>query len=74
VQTIETGSTVDINQKRQLNTQPEDETRGLPARTDWRGRYSLGLVFIDWIVGLVAAAAALGLRFGGSKTGTFLLA
>jgi len=73
VQTIDTGSTVDINQKRQLKTLPEDEIRTAPLRTDWRGRYSLGLVFLDWMVGLVAAAAALALRFGGSNTETFLL-
>jgi exopolysaccharide biosynthesis polyprenyl glycosylphosphotransferase len=74
VQAIETGSTVDINQtKRQLNPVPEEELRETPARVDWRGKYALGLIFIDWIVGLIAAAAALALRFGGSNTQTFLL-
>jgi exopolysaccharide biosynthesis polyprenyl glycosylphosphotransferase len=74
VQAIESGSTVDINQKkRQVNLPSEAEPSDVPARVDWRGKYALGLIFIDWIVGLIAAAAALALRFGGSNTQTFLL-
>ncbi|HEY0534242.1 MAG TPA: sugar transferase [Actinoplanes sp.] len=74
MQTIETGSTVDINQKRRLlNTLQEADIPETPARNDWRGKYALGLVVIDWIIGFLAAGAALALRFGGTNTEPFLL-
>ena len=74
MQTIETGSTVDINQKRRLlNTLQEADIPETPVRNDWRAKYALGLVVIDWIIGFLAAAAALALRFGGTKTEPFLL-
>lgn len=58
----------------QVTTVGDLELPGEGIRTDWRGRYSQGLILIDLAVGLLAASAALAVRFGTSSTDqTFLL-
>ena len=61
VQTTEPASAVDVIEKTSLlNTQ----IASLRSRPGWKSKYALTLLAADFAVGLVAAVAALGLRFG----------
>jgi exopolysaccharide biosynthesis polyprenyl glycosylphosphotransferase len=50
--------------KPQIPTQRGPVTRPETARAGWQSRYAVTLCFIDYLVGLCAASAALTLRFG----------
>jgi len=65
VQTIDPRSTGTINREEsQFSAVRNPELRAISAQPGWRGRYALGLGAIDWVVGFMAAWAALVLRFG----------
>jgi exopolysaccharide biosynthesis polyprenyl glycosylphosphotransferase len=73
VQTIDPISAVEITEgKSQLTEVLEQQIRATSSHPGWRGRYAQGLCLIDWGVGLVAASAALLLRFGSYGVQPFL--
>jgi exopolysaccharide biosynthesis polyprenyl glycosylphosphotransferase len=73
VQTIEPGSAVDSTPvKAQADKVWPAKSRVAAGHRDWREQYALRLYLIDWTVGLVAASAALVLRFGSYGVQPFL--
>lgn len=58
MQTIEPTTTIDATRR------PEPLRRASAARVGWQNRYLVALCLVDTLVGLVAASAALVLRFG----------
>ena len=74
MQTIGPRSTVQIiREESQFRPTPEPDLRATAAAAGWRTKYALGLGAIDWLVGIVAASAALVLRFGTYGSQPFLL-
>ncbi len=66
VQTIEPVSTIDAAAR------PEPLLRASAARVGWQNRYVVALCLADTLVGLLAASAALVLRFGSYGLGLYL--
>ncbi|MFI5937430.1 sugar transferase [Actinoplanes sp. NPDC051494] len=72
MQTIDPGWDVGLSDdKPEVNALRGQQIRAVAPHPGWRGRYARRLVLLDWVVGLVAAASALFLRFGSSDIPLF---
>ena len=74
MQTIDPRSNVRVASKKpHLRPDRGADPRDAGGQAGWRSRYALGLGGIDWVVGFLAATAALVLRFGTPRAQPFLL-
>ncbi|WUJ26937.1 sugar transferase [Micromonospora sp. NBC_00389] len=60
---MEVAQVIDVSETLNGSTAPLANSAG-PTRSGWQSRYVVTLCFLDAVVGLASAVAALGLRFG----------